>query len=119
MDVGLALSLTNYIKSWYRDIGIEDEIGWLSIGSINVRQTGYSIPFSFPSDLDIFVYGSAECAIISLECTKVKLLVLNNFGSHLRFALWTSLQQFSWGAGPKPHSSSHTPLASQQVEDNL
>ena len=29
--------------------------------------------------LYIFVYGSAECATISLECTKVKLLILNNF----------------------------------------
>ena len=28
----------------------------------------------------IFVYGRAECAFISHECTKVKLLILNNFG---------------------------------------
>ena len=31
------------------------------------------------ADLHIFVHGCAECASISLECTKVKLLVLNNF----------------------------------------
>ena len=31
------------------------------------------------ADLHIFIYGSAECAIISLECTKVKLLISNNF----------------------------------------
>ena len=27
----------------------------------------------------IFVYGRAECKTISLECTKVKFLILNNF----------------------------------------
>ena len=27
----------------------------------------------------MFVYGSAECVTISLECTKVKLLISNNF----------------------------------------
>ena len=31
------------------------------------------------ADLHFFVYGRAECAFISLECTKVKLLKLNNF----------------------------------------
>ena len=31
------------------------------------------------ADLNIFVYESAEGASISLECTKVKLLLLNNF----------------------------------------
>ena len=37
------------------------------------------------ADLNIFVYGSAECATISLECTKVKLLILNDLEifSHL------------------------------------
>ena len=35
--------------------------------------------YSLIADLHIFVYGSAECATISLECTKVKLLILNNF----------------------------------------
>ena len=30
-------------------------------------------------DLYVFVYGHAECAFISLECTKMKLLILNNF----------------------------------------
>ena len=32
------------------------------------------------ADLHIFVNGRAECASISLEFTKVKLLILNNFG---------------------------------------
>ena len=36
--------------------------------------------YSLIADLDIFVYGRAECASISLVCTKVKLLILNNFG---------------------------------------
>ena len=35
--------------------------------------------YSLIADLNIFVYGCAECASISLECTKVKLLILNNF----------------------------------------
>ena len=35
--------------------------------------------YLFIADLHIFVYGSAECATISSECTKVKLLILNNF----------------------------------------
>ena len=32
------------------------------------------------ADLHIFVYGCAKCASISLECTKVILSKLNNFG---------------------------------------
>ena len=35
--------------------------------------------YSLIADLHILVYGRAECASISLECTKVKLLILNNF----------------------------------------
>ena len=35
--------------------------------------------YSLFADLHIFVYGRAECASISLECTKVKLIMLNNF----------------------------------------
>jgi hypothetical protein len=35
--------------------------------------------YSLITDLHIFVYGSAECATISLECTNMKLLILNNF----------------------------------------
>ena len=31
------------------------------------------------ADLHIFVYGCAECASISLECTKVKISISNNF----------------------------------------
>ena len=37
--------------------------------------------YSLIAALHIFVYGSAECATISLECTKVKLLILDIFGS--------------------------------------
>ena len=33
--------------------------------------------YSLIADLHIFVYGRAECA--SISCTKVKLLILNNF----------------------------------------
>ena len=36
---------------------------------------------SLIADLHIFVYGRAEFASISLEYTKVKLLLLNNFSS--------------------------------------
>ena len=36
--------------------------------------------YSLIADLRIFVYGRAECSSISLECIKVKLLILNNFG---------------------------------------
>ena len=32
-----------------------------------------------PAYIYVFVYGRAECAHISLECTKVKLLILNSF----------------------------------------
>ena len=35
------------------------------------------------ADLHIFVYGRAECASISLKCTKVKLSTLNNFGQNI------------------------------------
>ena len=35
--------------------------------------------YSLIADLHIFVYGRAECASISLKCTKVKLLTVNNF----------------------------------------
>ena len=38
------------------------------------------------ADLHIIVYGRAECASISLECTKVKLLILNNFDLGMLFA---------------------------------
>ena len=37
------------------------------------------ICYSFIFDLYIFVYGRAKCATISLECSKVKLLKLNDF----------------------------------------
>ena len=35
--------------------------------------------YSLIDDIHIFVYGSAECATFSLERTKMKLLILNNF----------------------------------------
>jgi hypothetical protein len=35
--------------------------------------------YSLIADLHIFVYERAECAAISLKCTKGKLLILNNF----------------------------------------
>ena len=35
--------------------------------------------YSLIADLHIFVYGRAECASISLEYTKVKLVISNNF----------------------------------------
>ena len=34
------------------------------------------------ADLHLFVYGRAECASISLKCTKVKLSILNNFDNY-------------------------------------
>ena len=37
--------------------------------------------YSLIADLHIFAYGLAECASISLECTKVKFLILNNFAT--------------------------------------
>ena len=43
------------------------------------------------ADLHIFIYGRAECASISLACTKVKLLILDSFNScklvHF-YAIW-------------------------------
>ena len=39
----------------------------------------------FPTYIYILVYGRAECASISLECTKVKLLIFNNFDSDMIF----------------------------------
>ena len=38
--------------------------------------------YSLNADLRIFVYGRAELSSTSLECTKVKLLILNNFGGY-------------------------------------
>ena len=40
--------------------------------------------YSLIADLHIFVYGRAECFSISLECIKVKLFILNNFGQYKR-----------------------------------
>ena len=41
--------------------------------------------YSLIADLCIFVYESTECASISLECTKVNLLISNNFALKLPF----------------------------------
>ena len=46
---------------------------------------------SLIAELHIFVYGSAECATISLECKKVKLLILNNFNHHANLGLFKFL----------------------------
>ena len=35
--------------------------------------------YSLIANVHIFVYVRAECSFISLECTKVKLLILNDF----------------------------------------
>ena len=35
--------------------------------------------YTLIADLHLFVYERAEYASISLECTKVKLLIMNNF----------------------------------------
>ena len=43
--------------------------------------------YSLIADLHIFVYERTECASFSLECTKVKLLILNNFGYYLKVKL--------------------------------
>ena len=39
--------------------------------------------YSLIADLHIFFYGRAECTSILLECTKVKLLILNNFDCNI------------------------------------
>ena len=38
------------------------------------------------ADLDIFVYGRAECESISLKCTKVKLSILNDFATNTQMS---------------------------------
>ena len=51
--------------------------------------------YSLIADLHIFVYERAECASISLECTKVKLLILNNFAKTDRYLiLYTNDKKF-------------------------
>ena len=51
------------------------------INSIDSKLISVSLinDYSLIADLHIFVYGRAEYASISLECTKVKLFILNNF----------------------------------------
>ena len=39
--------------------------------------------FSLIADLHVFIYGSAECATTTLECTKVKFLILKNLDIYL------------------------------------
>ena len=51
--------------------------------------------YSLIADLHIFVYGSAECATILLECTKVKLLILNDFDCYSLTLLSISMASIS------------------------
>ena len=44
--------------------------------------------YSLIAGLHIFDYGRAECASISLECTKVKLLILNILVEPAHMKLW-------------------------------
>ena len=44
------------------------------------------IDYSLIADLDLSVYGRAECSI-SLECTKVKLLILDNLESRVKILI--------------------------------
>ena len=43
--------------------------------------------YSLIADLHIFVYESAECATILLECTKMKLLILNNIAINAKLLI--------------------------------
>ena len=43
------------------------------------RKYRFYLYYLLIADLHIFVYVRAECPFISLECTKLKLLILNNF----------------------------------------
>ena len=54
--------------------------------------------YSLIADLHIFVYGRAEFSSISLECTKVKLLILNNFEYNGRKSLYSKprLNKLPW-----------------------
>ena len=61
--VRFGISLTNVIE------GIDSKLN--SVCLIN--------DYSPVANLHIFVYIHAECSSISLECIKVKLLILNNF----------------------------------------
>ena len=66
------------VKIW-RVFHIQDrkyrfEINFYSVCLIN----DYSV-FNYCRPTYLFVYGIAECASISLECTKVKLLLIKNF----------------------------------------
>ena len=47
----------------------------------HIRDRKYRIEINYLliADLHIFVYGRSELSSISLECTKVKLLILNDF----------------------------------------
>ena len=49
--------------------------------------------YSLIVDLHIFVYGHSEFASISLECSKVKLLILNNFAFDNPSKTWYSTRK--------------------------
>ena len=49
--------------------------------------------YSLIANLRIFVYGRGECASISLECIKAKLLILYNFGWKWIIYLWPCLNK--------------------------
>ena len=53
--------------------------------------------YSLIDDPNIFVYGSTECATISLECTKVKLVnvLLNNFEHSYQKKLYLNINKIN------------------------
>ena len=63
-----------YVKIW-RVFHICVDLKLISVCLIN--------DYLLIADLHIFVYGSAECATISLECKKVKHIILNNFDKYV------------------------------------
>ena len=48
--------------------------------------------YSLIADQHIFVNGRTECAYISLECTKVKLLILKDFDLIQSFSMSQKLE---------------------------
>ena len=64
--------------------------------------------YSLITDPHIFVYGSVECATISLECTKVKPLILNNFGGVYRFFNLGQIKFWLIGINFFYHGQKHT-----------
>ena len=92
-----------YLNSWksdnYRTVQPQIDHQWVCDVCVQIwylfhiriiYKKVYSVCFinnySLIPDLHIFVYGRAECASISLKCTKVKLSILNNFWTNNIFA---------------------------------